>query len=131
MAAELPYHKRTTMNDENKHAELAREVSLVLSAWDINPSQQTSLLGLTEEEGRSQLLVLLSQNNEVLTRAATLVAIDRNVCLALPHAPELARLWITTPTPLLDGKTPLEWMLIEGLAGITHVRSLLNGSEFW
>ncbi|CAK0774867.1 putative DUF2384 domain-containing protein [Gammaproteobacteria bacterium] len=120
------------MTTELKLAELTRDVLQILSAWGTNSAQQRMLLGLPiGSPDYYRLDIPLPEDKEVLLRVETLLAIDQSVCLVFPHAPELARLWITTPSHLFGRRTPLEVMLAEGLSGIMDVRSLLDGTEVW
>jgi len=118
--------------NELELAELTREVFQTLSAWKTNSAQQATLLGLSIETlDRHRLDVSLPQDSETLSRVEALLAIDQSMCLVFPHTPDLARLWITTPSHLFGRRTPLEVMLAEGLTGIMDVRSLLDGTEHW
>ncbi len=119
------------MTNNTNYIELCDEVAHVLSAWQTSADEQVSLLGLGDAEERRQLPELLLQNSELLTRVENLLAIDQGMCQTLPHTPDLARLWLTTPSHLLDSQTPLSVMLAEGLVGITRIRSILNGTEAW
>jgi len=111
--------------NESDIAELTQEVLYILAMWKLTANQQKILLGI------SQLVNdILPDNEEVITRAQLLVAIDRSICLSFPHAPQLGRLWITTPSPLLADRNPLEIMLTEGIGGIRHIHALLDGVEF-
>lgn len=111
--------------------ELSQEAFYILAAWKINPHQQANLLGISNLE---QFLIYrnstLPNTEEVLLRAQLLISIDRIICLSFPHAPQLGRLWITTPSPILSNRNPLEVMLEEGLAGIKQIHAVLNGVDF-
>ncbi len=128
MIPETPLAELTELTEL---AALVDEVLPILSAWGANLEQQKALLGLVSEEDLRTLRTRLLQNEEGLTRIKTLLAIDENMCRALPHTPTLARLWVTTHNLLLEGDTPLDIMLIEGLQGILRIDAMLNGSESW
>lgn len=111
-------------NNDLDITELTQEIFYIFAAWKINANQQQNLLGI------SNLRETLPINEDVIARAQMLVAIDQSVCLTFPHAPQLARLWITTPSHLLADRTPLEVMLVEGLPGIKYIQALLEGVNF-
>jgi len=111
---------------------LISEAVQILSLWKTNVSQQELLLGLTSGsllENREE--IASPDESTTQTRAALLIAIDFDMCLSFPHAPEVARLWVHTANPFFDKRTPLEIMLSEGLPGIVSIHSSLNGLENW
>jgi hypothetical protein len=126
------YRKVTIVINEPNYAEITYDVLQILAAWRVNSTQQAVLLGLAPNSlYQYKTDASLQQNQNILDRAKILLAIDQSICLVFPHAPELARLWITTPSHLFSGRTPLEIMLSEGLSGITHIQSVLDGTEVW
>ena len=116
----------------SQHNEQTREVLQILGAWGTTASQQVILLGLpTGMLAHYQKGAALPEEDDIVTRVKTLLAIDHSVCLAFPHTPDLARLWVSTANHFLDGNTPLAVMLTEGLSGIIRIQSLLNGENDW
>lgn len=123
------------MTNEIKFEKLtneANEVLQILSTWGINTAQQATLLGLPMESiNHHRFNIELPKDNEMVTRVKALLAIDQSMCLVFPHTPELARLWISTPSHFFARRTPLDVMLVDGLPGILNVRMLLEGTESW
>jgi hypothetical protein len=64
-----------------------------------------------------------------LTRISYFVGIYKALHRLLPE--ELANLWVTQTNddPLFAGRTPLEFMVREGIPGLLQVRSLLDAAR--
>lgn len=117
-------------------AELTRQVLQVLNAWQIEPLEQTRLLGLPEKDAgrrfhRYRLGNALPDDLEIWTRVALLLHIDQGANQLFPHNTLSANLWVTTPSPRFANRTPLDLMLEHGLEGIRHIEgALLNQDLF-
>ena len=96
--------------------------------WTLNDANLLQLLGLADPGEIMRLREDLPEalHHEVLERLAMLLDILQALRTLLPRA-DAADTWIKRPheAPLLGGRTPLNLMLDEGLAGIRAVRAHL------
>jgi len=121
----MPRTLVTELHDPEARAALSEAVAALLLRWGVHPINQPRLLGLAD----ATPLVAgapVPDDPEVLERVGHLLAIDRNLRARYPHNPACADDWMTTAQPALDGKTPLEVVLVEGVHGMQRVRELLE-----
>lgn len=97
-------------------------------AWRLSEAEQQSLLGLAEvgDVERSRALPEADVPIELIERVAILLDIFTAINAILQN-PELADAWVRRPSKasLFSGKSPLEFMMEGGLAGLRSVRSYL------
>jgi hypothetical protein len=116
------------IKDAEARKALAEAVLAQLEAWQLHPANQAALLGLDDiapfRKGEP-----LPLNDEVLERTSHLLAIGRALHRLLPYQPEKRSSWFAEKNDLLDGATPLQWMLM-GLEQMRMLRRMLDaGSE--
>lgn len=98
---------------------LAEAVLALLEQWQLHPVNQAALLGLDDiasiKGGEP-----LPMDDEVSERTAHLLAIGRALNRLFPYQPERRSAWVAENNAVLDGATPLQWML----GGLEQMRTL-------
>lgn len=109
---------------------LAKLVTRLFEAWDIDTATQLNLLGLSE---KSRVLLIkyrngepLSANRDTLDRAGWLLAIHKALRLLYPYNPDLRARWVKLRNRAFTNHTPLEEMTEQGLIGIARVSRYLD-----
>ena len=99
--------------------------------WSLPTDAQLSLLGLSPESRK--LLGLyrrgeraLPNQRDALDRVGYLMGIHKGLRLLFPESPELRYSWVKRRNQLLEGRTPLEVMLEDGLVGLARVARLID-----
>lgn len=99
--------------------------------WNLSTDVQLSLLGLSPESRK--LLGLyrrgergLPASRDALDRAGYLLGMHKALRLLFPENPRLRYGWINLRNRQLEGRTPLEVMLEEGLVGFARVARFLD-----
>ena len=125
-AAHLP-----ELADEGTRRDLARVVMGLFERWQLSTDLQLALLGLSPESRK--LLGLyrrgeraLPASRDALDRAGYLLGMHKALRLLFPENPELRYGWIKRRNRLLDGRTPLEVMLEDGLVGLARIARSLD-----
>ena len=103
---------------------LAEAVLAQLDAWQLHPVNQAALLGL-EDIGSIKAGEPLPLDDEVLERTSHLLAMGRALYRLLPYQPDKRSSWLGEKNDLLDGATPLQWMLM-GLEQMRMLRRMLD-----
>lgn len=107
----------------------------VMRSWGLESSEQVRLLGLpagTPARALHQYRQGKAMPDETafLQHAELILAIQRAVSSYFPGNPTMANYWVTTPSTPFGGRTPLDIMLSDGLAGMRYCLDHLNG-EHW
>lgn len=117
--------------DEGTRQDLARVLTALFERWDLPTDVQLSLLGLSPESRK--LLGLyrrggrgLPASRDALDRAGYLLGMHKALRLLFPENPTLRYGWIRMRNRQLDGRTPLEVMLEEGLVGLARIARFLD-----
>lgn len=117
--------------DEGTRQNLARVLTALFERWDLPTDVQLSLLGLSPESRK--LLGLyrrgergLPASRDALDRAGYLLGMHKALRLLFPENPTLRYGWIRMRNRQLDGRTPLEVMLEEGLVGLARIARFLD-----
>jgi uncharacterized protein (DUF2384 family) len=102
----------------------------ILDKWEISIEKSGDLLGGRPRSSMYKLKTAagtLAQDE--LTRISYVVGIYQALHILL--AEELADLWVTQPNDdvLFAGRTPLDFMVREGIPGMQQVRSLLDAAR--
>ena len=102
----------------------------ILEKWKVSIEKGGDLLGGRPRSSMYKLKTAAGTlTQDELTRISYLVGIYRALHILLPE--ELAELWVTQPNDdvLFAGRTPLDFMVREGIPGMLQVRSLLNAAR--
>lgn len=117
--------------DEGTRQDLARVLTALFERWDLPTDVQLSLLGLSPESRK--LLGLyrrgergLPASRDALDRAGYLLGMHKALRLLFPENPTLRYGWIRMRNRQLDGRTPLEVMLEDGLVGLARIARFLD-----
>lgn len=117
--------------DEGTRQDLARVLTALFERWDLPTDVQLSLLGLSPESRK--LLGLyrrgeraLPASRDALDRAGYLLGMHKALRLLFPENPTLRYGWVRMRNRQLDGRTPLEVMLEEGLVGLARIARFLD-----
>ena len=120
--------------DVDLHARASRErlakmVVLLLEHWNLPPSDQAVLLGLSPQSrstiARYRRGEPLADSSDLLARAGHLLGIHKALRIIFPHDRDLAYRWVGAPNARF-GTTPLEIMKRHGYEGILAVRRYLD-----
>jgi hypothetical protein len=121
--------------DPTERDEMFQTLLWVLQQWGLEGPEKVRLLGLPDNTP-SRALQQFRQGKAfpdeaaLLQRAELLLAIYRAVASFFPGNPTMANYWVTTPSSPFGGRTPLELMLSDGIAGMQYCLDHLNG-EHW
>lgn len=117
--------------DEPTRQDLARVLMALFERWQLSTDVQLSLLGLSPESRK--LLGLyrrgvrgLPANRDALDRAGYLLGMHKALRLLFPENPTLRYGWVHLRNRQLEGRTPLEVMLDEGLVGLARMARFLD-----
>ena len=120
---------------QQQRAQLTHAVLGVMHRWDLDREVQLALIGLPEGT-RPRVLKRfqdgdpLPPDERILGRAKHLLQIDQALVSLFPHNPVLANLWVTTPSPSFDGRSPLDLMLADGRSAMKALLDQLDGSSW-
>jgi hypothetical protein len=114
---------------EQDRRTLAKAIFRLFDMWELSSADQIGLLGLTPEPETLNTMResgVLVASAALAERTRTLLRIYRYVAMLYPEHPELARKWMRTSHPRLDGETPMQRMLSRGEPGIRFVATILE-----
>lgn len=112
---------------------LAKALMTLFRCWKTSRSTQCSLLGISPtnsnklramESGASGI----PQGRDSHERVGNLLSIHKSLKLLYPHNPEIRYGWVNMRNSKLNGRTPMEVMVIEGYVGIAKIKRFLNMS---
>src|SRR3954469_8086014 len=117
------------LHDRKNRERLARMVAALLDHWQLVPSDQSLLLGLSSQS-RSTLSRYrrgepLADSADLLARAGHLLGIHKELRILLPHDRDLAYRWVSAPNRRFGERAPLEIMK-QGFEGLLAVRRYLD-----
>lgn len=120
-----------SLADEPARRDLARTVMALFDRWQLTTDVQLLLLGLSPESRKVLGLYRrgergLPASRDALDRAGYLLRIHKALRLLFPESPELRYSWVSRRNRVLDGRTPLEVMLEEGLVGLARIARLVD-----
>lgn len=117
--------------EDQTRSDLARVLMALFERWSLSTDAQLSLLGLSPESRK--LLGLyrrgeraLPNQRDALDRAGYLMGIHKGLRLLFPENPELRYSWVKRRNQVLEGRTPLEVMLEDGLVGLARIARLVD-----
>ncbi|CDZ95316.1 MbcA/ParS/Xre antitoxin family protein [Pseudomonas saudiphocaensis] len=127
----LKYSDEAQLADEDGRRVLARVVTALFDRWKLDTEVQMQLLGMSP---KSRKLLPRYRNGEQalpgsrdnLDRAGYLLGIHKGLRLLFPEDEELRFSWVHRRNLALEGATPLEVMVRDGLIGIARVARLVD-----
>jgi len=102
----------------------------ILEKWHVSTERAGELLGGRPRSSMYKLKITAGTlTQDELTRISYLVGIYKALQILLPE--ELADLWVTQRNDdvLFAGRSPLDFMVREGIPGMQQVRSLLDAAR--
>ena len=104
---------------------LTEVITVLLDRWGIHEANQAALLNVPDiskfKRGEP-----LPRDQAVLERAGHLIAVDRVLKTLHPYTPTSRNRWVSSAQAELNGKSPLQIMLVNGVGGMKRVRELLD-----
>ncbi len=119
------------LGSEENRRDLARIIAALFERWALDTEVQMQLLGMSPNS-RKQLPKYragesaLPNNRDTLDRAGYLLGIHKGLRLLFPEDEELRFSWVRRRNQALDGATPLEVMVRDGLIGIARIARLID-----
>ena len=119
------------INSPESRKALAKMVTKLFSLWGLEPVDQLALLGLDPADedlldclrsGEAEL----PETGETMERVSWLLTVHKALRIAYPYNRDLVYRWVTAKNLRYDGRTPLEIMRQEGLAGIKRIAVYLE-----
>lgn len=102
----------------------------ILEKWEVSIEKGGDLLGGRPRSSMYRMKTAAGTlTQDELTRISYFVGIYKALHILLPE--ELADLWVTQPNDdfLFAGRTPLDFIVREGIPGLHQVRSLLDAAR--
>jgi hypothetical protein len=102
----------------------------ILEKWDVSIEKGGDMLGGRPRSSMYKMKTAAGTlTQDELTRVSYFVGIYEALHILLPE--ELADLWVTQANddPLFAGRTPLDFIVREGIPGLHQVRSLLDAAR--
>jgi len=97
--------------------------------WELSPSDQASLLGLSPNSRTSlnnyKTGRAFANSPDLLERAGHLLSIHKSLRILYPHDRALAYSWVRCPNRAFGALSPLEVMLSYRFAGLLKVKGYL------
>ena len=117
--------------DEDSRRDLARVIGALFDRWQLDTDQQMQLLGMSPKSRK--LLPRyrngdqpLPSSRDALDRAGYLLGIHKGLRRLFPEDEQLRFSWIHRRNRVLEGATPLEVMMRDGLLGIARIARLVD-----
>ncbi|MDH5822558.1 DUF2384 domain-containing protein [Luteimonas sp. RD2P54] len=116
---------------EEARRDLARILAALFEKWALPTEQQLALLGMSPESRKVLAQYrrgerALPNSRDTLDRAGYLLGIHKGLRMLFPEDPELRFGWVRRRNRLLDGRTPLEVMLEDGLVGLARIARFVD-----
>ncbi len=119
------------LSAESTRCDLARVVAALLDKWNVRSREQLLLLGMSTESRkllaqyrRGELA--LPNTRDSLDRVGFLLGIHKGLRLLFPEDPELRYGWVHRSNRNLEGRTPLQVMIDEGLPGLFRISRFVD-----
>ena len=129
MSAVLEQVREIDLHQRGNRERLARMVVSLFDHWQVSPSDQALLLGLSPDSratvARYRKGEPLADNTDLLARAGHLLGIHKALRIMFPHDRDLAYRWVSTPNRRFGERMPLETMK-QRYEGILAVRRYLD-----
>lgn len=120
-----------SLAEEGARRDMARVVFALFDRWDLTLELQLSLLGMSSANRKILPLYrrgerALPNDRDTLDRAGYLLGIHKGLRLQFPEDEFLRYRWIKVGNRKLDGRTPLQIMVEEGLVGVARVARFVD-----
>ena len=121
--------KTTAITDEETGAMLRAFFNLA-DRWALSDREARILMGQpaarTFARWKSGAADLSRVPHDTRQRLSMLMGIHKGLRLLFPENPELRYSWVTRRNQVLEGRTPLEVMLEDGLVGLARIARLVD-----
>ncbi len=126
-----PAAELVNLHGDQTRKDLARTVAALFEKWGLSADEQLCLLGMSPESRK----VLpqyrrgeraLPNAPDTLTRAGYLLGIHKGLRLLFPESEALRFGWVKLRNRVLDGDTPLEVMVRDGLLGVARIARFID-----
>ncbi len=126
-----PAAQLVNLHADQTRKDLARTVAALFEQWGLSAEEQLSLLGMSPESRK----VLpqyrrgeraLPNAPDTLTRVGYLLGIHKGLRLLFPESEVLRFGWVKLRNRVLEGHTPLEVMLHDGLLGVARIARFVD-----
>jgi len=120
-----------SLAEEGTRRDLARVVSALFAKWDLPGEVQLNLLGMSPESRKVLAQYrrgerALPNSRDTLDRAGYLLGIHKGLRLLFPENAALRYRWVQVRNRMLDGRTPLQVMVEDGLVGVARIARFVD-----
>ena len=120
-----------SLAEEGTRRDLARVVSALFAKWELPGEVQLSLLGMSPESRKVLAQYrrgerALPNSRDTLDRAGYLLGIHKGLRLLFPENAALRYRWVQVRNRMLDGRTPLQVMVEDGLVGVARIARFVD-----
>lgn len=120
-----------SLHAEQTRRDLARTVTSLFDKWGLEGEQQLQLLGMHGKGPEACAAYRAGQRAlpdepETLDRVGYLLRIHAGLRLLFPEDDAIRFGWVKMRNQVLDGRTPLDVMLSEGLVGVARIARLVD-----
>jgi hypothetical protein len=124
----------STGAQENDRRILAKAIFRLFDLWELSAADQLALLGLPAEEADAFATMrssgMLLQAEHLLDRVRSLLRIYRYLGMLYPENAEMAKNWMMSSNPRLNGDAPIRRIQNGKAAGLRSVTDLLEEHLF-
>lgn len=127
----VPADQMLNLHSDQARKDLARTVAALFEKWELSAEEQLCLLGMSPESRK----VLpqyrrgeraLPNTPDTLARVGYLLGVHKGLRLLFPESEVLRFGWVKLRNRVLDGQTPLEVMLGDGLLGVARIARFVD-----
>lgn len=120
-------------NEEDRRI-LAKAIFRLFDQWQLSEADQLALLGFSADNAEALATMrrtgVLLATEHLADRTRALLRIYRYLGMLYPEHPQLAKKWMTSANPRLEGEAPIQRIVNRGAAGIRFVTTLLEEQLF-
>ena len=127
----VPANQVLNLQSDQTRKDLSRTVAALFEKWELSAEEQLILLGMSPESRK----VLpqyrrgeraLPNAPDTLARVGYLLGIHKGLRLLFPESEALRFGWVKLRNRVLEGHTPLEVMLTDGLLGVARIARFID-----
>lgn len=117
--------------EEQPRRDIARVLAALFEKWALPTEAQLALLGMSPESRKVLAQYRrgerpLPNSRDALDRAGYLMGIHKGLRLLFPEDETLRYDWVHRRNQILEGRTPLEVMLEDGLVGLARIARFID-----
>lgn len=117
--------------DDTTRKDLARLVARLFARWELTGELQLALLGMSPQSRKvlAQYRAgerALPNSRDTLDRAGYLLGIHKALRLLFPEDAQLRYSWVHRRNTALEGNTPLQVMIQDGLVGLARIARFVD-----